>query len=65
MPSALQTNKTYSAAPTGRISAKFDTGDLYKTCRDKPNLVKIGRKYRALYTEARVRCIVAGDIKSP
>jgi hypothetical protein len=41
-----------SAAPTGRISVKFDIGEFYeKICLETPNLVNIGQKYRALHLE--------------
>jgi len=33
-------------------------------CRDIPNLVTIGHKYRALYINAQVGLIVAGDINT-
>jgi hypothetical protein len=31
--------------------------------REKPNLVKIGQKYRTLHIKPSVRCIVAGDMQ--
>ena len=34
-------------------------------CRENPNLVKIGQKYRTLYMKTYVSFIVAGDIISP
>jgi hypothetical protein len=33
----------------GRISANFDTVDIYENLSKTPNLVKIGQKYRAHY----------------
>jgi len=36
-----------------------------KICRENPNLIKIGQKYRTLYMQTYVRFIVAGDIKMP
>jgi DNA-directed RNA polymerase subunit H (RpoH/RPB5) len=38
-----------SAAPTERISVKFDIGDLIKICRESPNLAQIKQKYRTFY----------------
>jgi len=37
-----------SAAPTGRISVKFDIGDFYEKRRNCPNFVKTGQKYGEL-----------------
>jgi hypothetical protein len=34
-------------------------------CHENTNLVKIGQKYRALYTNTQVGFILAGDIKCP
>ena len=53
------------AAPSGRIFVKFYICGLVKICGEKPDLVKIGQKYRALYVRTYVRFIVPGDIKSP
>jgi hypothetical protein len=35
------------------------------TFRRKPQLIKIGQKYRAIYVKAQLRFIFACDIKSP
>jgi len=51
------------AASSGRISVKFYINGLVKICGEKPDLVKIGQKYRAL-REDLVLFIVPGDIKS-
>jgi hypothetical protein len=40
-----------SEAPIGRIFMKLDIGNFTKICRETPDLVKIGQKYRALYTK--------------
>jgi hypothetical protein len=53
-----------SAAPTGRISVKFDIG-AYDNLSKKPNLVKIGLKCRALCMKTYVRCTVAGFVNPP
>jgi len=53
------------AAPIGRISVKFYINGLVKICGEKPDLVKIRQKCRALYVRTQVRFIVPGDIKSP
>jgi hypothetical protein len=36
-----------------------------KICPEKPDLVKIGQKYQALYIKTQVLSAVAGDVKSP
>ena len=36
-----------------------------ETCRDNPNLVKMGQKYRALYMKIQITFFVAREIKSP
>lgn len=53
-----------TAAPTRRISLKFDIGAYMKICQGYVNLVKIGQKYRELYMNSEVCCTVASDIKS-
>ena len=55
MPVRLSTR--ISAAPPGRISVKFDTRTFLTTCRDKPDLVTVGRNYFAfcVITEVRLR----------
>jgi len=51
--------------PTGRNSAKYDTGDFYKKSVDKIQIwLKSGKKFRALCVNKYVLFIVAGDIKS-
>jgi hypothetical protein len=54
-----------SAAPTGRISVKFDFGDFCENLSKNPDLVKIGQNYWALYVKIQVRFIVADDTQSP
>ena len=43
------THVRISAASVGRIAVRFDIWGSVKICRGKPNLVKIGQKYRAVY----------------
>jgi len=38
-----------NSAPTGRIYVKLRLGTSVKTCRENPDLVKIGPKYLAFY----------------
>jgi hypothetical protein len=38
-----------SAAPTERVSVKFDIGDLCVLCPEDPDFVKIRRKHQAPY----------------
>jgi hypothetical protein len=41
----------FSVAPTGRNFVKYDTGVLNANiCRETPDLVKIGQKYQAFYS---------------
>ena len=59
-----------NTAQTGWISVKFDTGCgsgecSWKTCRENPNMFKIGENYQALYVKTELNFIFAGDIKSP
>jgi len=46
-----------SAAPSGRISAKFNIGTFTHICRETPTLTK----NRALYMTTQVRFIVAAN----
>jgi hypothetical protein len=41
-----------SAAPTGRISVKFDIGEFFENLSRKPDLGKIEQKCRAIYMTA-------------
>jgi hypothetical protein len=59
-----------SARPTvqvrlvlGRYPQNLILGTLTNICRETQNLVKIGRKYQALYTNTQIRFILAGDIR--
>jgi hypothetical protein len=46
-----------SAANNGWIYVKFDTGAFMKICREIPNLVKIGQKYRTLCMTTKVHFV--------
>jgi hypothetical protein len=41
---------------------KCDVGDIYKSLWRKPDVVKIGQKYQALYMEMYVLFIAAADL---
>ena len=46
---SVRTHVHIGAARVGRIAVKFGVGSSVKICRRKPNLVKTGQKYRAVY----------------
>jgi hypothetical protein len=56
-----------SAAPNGRISVKFDTGNFHEICSGISNSVKIGKKISDTSDEdlSKLYILVDGDIKSP
>jgi hypothetical protein len=41
-----------STAPTGQILADYDFEDFMKLCQETPNMIKIRKKYQALYMKA-------------
>jgi len=53
-----------SEAAIGRISTKFDIGNLYEKSVEKTQIgLKFGQQYRTHCVETYVRFIVVGDIK--
>ena len=53
-----------NAAPIGRISVNFDTGDFMNMCRETPNFVEIGQNYGRIYIKIWVGFVLGGDTNS-
>jgi hypothetical protein len=60
-PSALL-SVCISAAPAGRFSVYMSLVTFIKMCRETPNFVKFGQKFRPIEMKIQVSFIVAGGI---
>lgn len=53
-----------STAPTGQIFVDYDFEDFMELCQETPNLIKIRKKYQALYMKVKMYVMLGDDIKS-